>query len=268
MNENDLREALHTTVLVAPAPPPMDSAIALGAGRRTVRRRRVAMAAAVAAVTFVAVGAGLPQLGGAAPFVPAAQPSTPPAPSVTDPKPSWPAPQEDATAKSGPRAEQGQKVLDGILALAPSDYTTPGGESAGYPMRDRQAAIDGPAWSYQARAALAKDGGTGLLLVEVHTKGNGLPAEPCALARTFWGMPGTCQVVRVGQAKVGVVVEPGADKRLDQWAAYRYPDGTVVFAAQSRSLKMGGAGLSPLAKEPLSVPQLAKVATDTRFRLS
>ncbi|MEK8109617.1 sigma factor-like helix-turn-helix DNA-binding protein [Micromonospora sp. M12] len=53
-----------------------------------------------------------------------------------------------------------------------------------------------------------------------------------ALAQEFWGMQGECQVESVGAARVGVVVRPGGDDRLDQWSAYRHPDGVVVFVAQ------------------------------------
>ncbi|MET8349001.1 MULTISPECIES: hypothetical protein [unclassified Micromonospora] len=53
--------------------------------------------------------------------------------------------------------------------------------------------VDG--WSYMASAALARGERMGRLLVEVHTVGNRLPAEPCALAQQFWGMQGDCQLV-------------------------------------------------------------------------
>jgi hypothetical protein len=136
------------------------------------------------------------------------------------------------------------------------------------PLRDHQASIDGKSWSYLAYAAVAKDGGTGRLMVEVHTKGNGLPSDPCALATAFWDMGGQCQVRRVGSAKVGVVVKPGRDKRLDQWAAYRYPDGIVVYVAQSKNPANTETSRPPLKSLPLSVAKLAALATDSRFHLS
>ncbi|WP_243704919.1 hypothetical protein [Micromonospora sp. KC723] len=94
--------------------------------------------------------------------------------------------------------------------------------------------------------------------------GNELPTEPCAPAQRFWAMKGECQVVDAGARKVGVVVRPTDDDRFDQWAAYRHPDGVVVFVAQS-----GGSNGGPteLTKLPFSVEQLAALATDDRFHL-
>ena len=270
MNESDLREALRTTVQGTPAPPPMDSRAAITAGRRAVLRRNLlAATGAAVAVTALTAGIALPQFGGGLDVTPAAEPSTIPGPADT--KPSWPVdengvPQEDATARTGPRAAQGQKVLDGILAVIPDGYTSPDESEE---LRDHQAAVEnGDSWGYLAHAAVRKGDGTGQLLVEVHTAGNGLASEPCALAQQFWNMKGTCEVVTVGRAKVGVVTKPAADHRLDQWAAYRYPDGIVVFVAQGRNATMGDSRWAPLPKVPMTVRQLAAVAVDTRFHLS
>ena len=153
--------------------------------------------------------------------------------------------------------------------MAPKGYTLPTGDGDdGIPLRSHQGAVEGDgSWGYLASAALAKGKGTGRLLVEVHTAGNTLAKEPCELARQFWGMGGTCEESTVGTAKVGVVVKPATDQRLDQWAAYRYPDGTVVFVAQSRNASNVQGGLKPLDRLPLSVPQLAALAVDERFHL-
>jgi hypothetical protein len=107
---------------------------------------------------------------------------------------------------------------------------------------------------------------TGQLLAEVHTTNNGLPQEPCALAKTFWGMKGDCEVVTVGKAKVGVV--NGTEDRIEQWAAYRHPDGVVVFVAQSRNANNGESTLKPLKDLPLPESELAALATDDRFHLN
>jgi hypothetical protein len=116
---------------------------------------------------------------------------------------------------------------------------------------------------------LAKGDRAGGMLVEVNTPGNTLatttPAQdPCTLAHKFWSMPGTCEVHTVNGARVGVVVKPGEDNRYEQWAAYRHPDGVVVFVAQS----FGGDGLPPMATLPLTVAQLAELATDSDFDLT
>ena len=58
------------------------------------------------------------------------------------------------------------------------------------------------------------------------------------------------------------------DDRIDQWAAYRYPDGTVVYTAQSRTGVNGPSSLKPLATLPLTVQQLAAMAVDPKLHLS
>ena len=91
--------------------------------------------------------------------------------------------------------------------------------------------------------------------------------DPCALAQTFWGMRGHCIVDQVGPAKVGLVTAPVADDRIDQWAAYRHPDGTVVFVAQSRQAVNVPSSLPPLTTLPLTPHQLAIQAVNPKFHL-
>ena len=61
-----------------------------------------------------------------------------------------------------------------------------------------------------------------------------------------------------------MVVRPAGDDRFDQWAAYRHPDGVVVFVAQGASLDDERPGLTTL---PFSVRQLAALAVNERFHL-
>jgi hypothetical protein len=266
VNEDELRAALRTTMTLTP-PPPMESAAALAAGHQAVRRRAALAGTGLIGVlvvaTSVAIAVGL-------------GPKS--APITADTKPSWPLdgngqPQEDATARSGMRYEQGVKLQTQLAKSVPAGWTQPTGQTAdGEPLRDHQAQVEGDksgdTWSYLASVAVSKGGRTGRLLAEVHTPGNGLPAgNPCALAQTFWSMRGECHVSTVGSAKVGVVVKPKDDDRLDQWAAYRYADGTVVYVAQSRLAVNGDSNLRPLTKLPLTVPQLAALAADPKFHL-
>jgi hypothetical protein len=275
VNEETLREALRTTMTVVPEPPPMESAVAVRAGRRAVHRRTAVagLAGVLVAVTAVGVGVWLPRQGGGTPMTAAAQPSAMPSPGDT--KPSWPIdgngkPQQDATARSGVHYEKGQQVLQGVLAVVPAGYSTPTGNAGEMPLRINEASVEsGNSWGYTGSAAVAKGGGTGRLMAEVHTKLKGLPTDPCALTQTFWGMRGQCQVVTVGKVKVGVVVKPGRDTRLDQWAGYRYPDGVVVYVAQSRSATNDDKPPVPaLSKLPLTIQQLAALAVDARFHIS
>lgn len=276
MHEQDLREAMRTALTTVPAPPPMQSADALAAGRRAVRWRTAlagaGTAAVVVAVTAMALGPGLrPDPGGTLP-IGAAAPGATPAPG-DETKPAWPIdgdgePQQDATARSGPRYEQGRKLLDALLTVVPAGWSAPTGSPGdGIPLRDHQAAVEPDnSWGYLATAAVARHGGTGRLIAEVHTADNTLPAEPCALAAKFWGLGGDCEVHDVGDAKVGVATTDG-DTRIEQWAAYRHADGVVVYLAQDRNASNGDSGLDPLAGLPLSGPELAALAVQDRFHL-
>jgi len=137
------------------------------------------------------------------------------------------------------------------------------------PPRSSQSEFDGKVngvdvWRYTSLATVAKGDRTGRVAVEVYTRGNELPTEPCALTQRFWGMEGECQVVTVGSAKVGVVVRPTIDRRFEQWSAYRRPDGVVTFVAQSL---FSGSPKNGLEELPFTVPQLAALAMDERFHL-
>ncbi len=268
MNENELREALRATMTLTP-PPPMDSATAVTAGRRAVRRRAaLAGAGTVGAAVVLTLAVAPAVLRAGADAVPAG-----PLPSQTSTEPVWQLdgngkPQEDATSRFGPRYEQGALLLTELLEAVPDGWTAPVGTAAdGVALRDHQARVggdnSGTTWAYSAGAAVAKDGRTGRLLVEVHTPGNDLPAEPCALAVTFWGMSGDCTVDPSG---AGVVNAPGND-RVQQWAAYRHPGGVVVFVAQSRYATFGEPGLEPLRDLPLPAGELAALAAGERFAL-
>jgi hypothetical protein len=273
VNEDELRAAFRTT-MTRKTPPPMESAAALAAGHKAVRLRAAWAGAGLIGVLVVAtsVGAAMGLHPQNQPMNVAALPSVAPQPSDT--KPSWPLdgdgqPQEDATARSGAHYQQGVKLFKLVTHSVPAGWTLPTGKTeSGLPLQEHQAQVDGKGWNYFASAAVTKDGRTGRLLAEVHTPGNPVPAGgPCALARTFWSMNGDCQVVTVGSAKVGVVVNPIGDNRIDQWAAYRYSDGTVVYTAQSRNAVNDQSNLKPLTTLPLTVQQLAALAVDPKFHV-
>ncbi|MGS2615632.1 hypothetical protein ACVCAH_14070 [Micromonospora sp. LZ34] len=277
MNGEELREALRSTMAATIPPPPLSTTATLGAARRARVRRRTAWACTGSAAVVLAVAGataiGTPGAGGFSPAGPG--PQAIPHPSVTQPWPTGPdgRPQEDRTARAGSRHDQGRRLLDEVVSVVPAGYTTPENPANQpadqFPLRDHQAQfvdrVNGvDVWSYTSWAVLAQGERTGRLLVEVHTAGNTLAAEPCPLARQFWGMQGECEVVTVGATQVGVVVRPGHDDRFDQWAAYRHPDGVVVFVAQVADLGHERTGLTTL---PFSVPQLAALAVDERFHL-
>lgn len=319
MREQEFRDALRGTMAAASPPPPMSSVMMLAAARRAQLRRRTVWAgagSAAAALTIFTVSV-LP--GGSDPGLTAGGPGaahTNPAPGTNarsaEPLPTGPGgrPQEDRTARAGVRYEQGERLLEALIAAVPAGYTTPekaaaGGGSDGstgptgavgspgptgsgesgtpgsqdgqaqpgsieLPLRDHQANFDDRVngvelWTYMASTAVAKDGGTGRMLAEVHVPGSDLPTEPCELAQQFWGMKGQCQVVDSGTAKVGVVTKPDpSDQRFDQWAAYRAPEGKVVYVAQRARFDEVR---QPLATLPLSIAQLAALATHEELRV-
>ncbi len=120
-------------------------------------------------------------------------------------------------------------------------------------------------WEYAAAIPVQKDDKVGQLRVQSTTP-DGKPAtDPCKLAKTFWGGTGSCTIVDVGGKKVGVVTTSGRDA-YDQWAAYRYDDGTVVFLAQSK--KTDNPGLSPLAQPVFTNRQLAELVMSPKFKIS
>ncbi|MFI6238248.1 hypothetical protein ACIBEF_00045 [Micromonospora sp. NPDC050795] len=275
MNEQELREGLRSEMAGTTPPPPLSTTAALGAARRTHFRRRalwasLGSAAVVLAVTgFAAVATPDGHVYQPAGQGPLASPDT---------KEPWPTgpdgqPQEDRTARAGSKYEQGVHLLTEAVSVVPAGFTAPD-DPPGQPaeqrtLRTHQAQFEDKVggvdvWSYSSSVAVAQGEGTGRVIVEVHAAGNPLPTEPCDLAQQFWSMGGECQVETVGAVRVGVVVRPSRDDRLDQWSAYRHSDGVVVFVAQAARLDESRPGLTKL---PYSVPQLAALAADERFHL-
>ncbi len=155
-------------------------------------------------------------------------------------------------------------LLNALLGVVPKGYTPTSQRHQGQ-FAERVVTVD--IWEYQAQVVLSRSDGTGAgqLIAEVHTPGNLITGTPCQITEQFWRMEGNCEVITVGTARVGVVTEPtGADRRLDQWAGYRYPDGTVIYLAQARRADDNSV---PLPALPFEVPQLAALATDKRFDL-
>ncbi|MDG9678907.1 hypothetical protein [Micromonospora sp. DH14] len=275
MNEEEFREGLRSEMAGITPPPPLSTTAALGAVRRAHVRRRVVWASLGAAAVVLAVsgfaavaspGGHVYEPAGRGPLV---------APDTKEPWPTGPngQPQEDRTARAGSKHDQGAHLLSEAVAVVPAGFTTPD-DPPGHSAEQRtlrthqaqfEARVDGAdVWSFSTSVAVAQGNSTGRVVVEVYDAGNPLPTEPCDLAQKFWGMRGECQVETVGAARVGVVVRPTDDDRLDQWSAYRHPDGVVVFVAQGVRLDESRPALTKL---PFSVPQLAALAVDERFHL-
>jgi len=282
MDEQEFRASLHHAIDRSTAPPSMSTTGAVHAGRRAARRRLLATGAAgigvLALVTTIGLavatgGSGAPQQVGAPGVA-----STPPRGDET--KPVWPTgpdgqPQQDRTAKAGVKADAAKALLEHLVTVAPAGYTVPDEPAIGTapPSRSNQAQFEDKvggkdAWSYQASAQIRKDGATGQLIVEVHEPGL-ISGGACELAKHFWTEPGGCTVVPVGGRDVAVATagDPG-DSRIDRWAAYGYPDGTVVFVAVSRHANfMPDSADRPLSTPPLTDQQLAALAVDEAFHI-
>ncbi len=282
MTEQDMREALHRTMAASTPPPPMSATSVMHSVRRARVRRTVwTSAGCTLAVASIAVAvAAIPGSPGPSLQFGGPRPGVAPNPDESKPGP-WPTqsngqPQEDRTARAGERYDKGVHLLGELVAAAPPGYAVPDdpGTSDSPGSRSHQAAFDDriggtEVWSYLATIRLNQGERVGGLLAEVHTAGNTLPAEPCALTRMFWGMTGDCQIESVGSAQVGVVVRAtGPDRRYDQWAAYRHPDGVVVFVAQTAKPTYGAEPAQPLTKLPFTVQQLATLATSEKLHLT
>ena len=86
----------------------------------------------------------------------------------------------------------------------------------------------------------------------------------CKLATAY--LKGNCSVVDVDGKKVGVVTTNAQRDGYDQWAFYRYGDGTLVVVAQAK--KSDNLKLSPLPQPMFTTQQLAELATSPNFKLS
>jgi len=290
MNEEDLNEAFHDVIVRSSPPPSMDPAHALDQARRTRKRRRVRWAALAAVPLVVGVGAaptvianytGHRSVGqmvaGDTSTTPVPTPRqvstvTPTAPATRKSNDPWPEGQVDRTATAGPRAARAVTLLQDLRSSVPTGFGTPDlkypdGRRMSYP-QSQYASNDGEQdyWEYMAVIPVQKDDRVGQVLVQSTTP-NGKPATtPCKVAQGFWGGTGTCAVVDVGGKKVGVLTTKGADARYDQWAAYRYDDGTVVYLAQTK--KSDNPARSALKQPVFTAQQLAELVTSAKFKVS
>jgi hypothetical protein len=288
MTEQELRHAMHSAMTATQPPPPMNFAEVLDTAKRAHRRRRTTLAgaASAAAVVLIAVGAIVvasvtgggtgpsPIEAGGPGVVPTERPGN--GSGAPDTKTSWPDGQTDRTASQGPRYDKGVQLLDLLTTSVPAGLQSPtelkpvDGKQFHGDLRNHQAQfadeVSGKqVWEYMVSIPVGANGKWGKLLAEVHTAGNKVEGDGCALTATFWGMGGDCQLITVGDKQVGVAVRPTGDDRFDQWASYRHPDGTVVYVAQAKTYFMSG--LPGLAELPLTPEQLAALVVDPKFRL-
>jgi hypothetical protein len=192
----------------------------------------------------------------------------------TTPPPTSSMEHGDRTQQKGPQNDKSVRLLDALDGVLPypiqkaTDTQTTG---ARIPLRMHQAQVedwDHNTWSYAAIEPVAPAGGgpgAGRLIVEVHGPGNQIPTDPCAMARAFWGVGGDCEETQVVGKHIGLV-QHTADGRVDSLAAYRYPDGTVVYLAQSASIYQ--ASVAALPKPPLTDAQLVNLVLTPGFKVA
>lgn len=263
MNEDEFRQALHATMTVAQPPEPMNEAPVLDLAKRAERRRKAAWAGAGSAAAAVAV------IAGAVVLVPAVDDDAPGL-SVGE---SATTSRVEQTATAGQRYDQGVRVLDELTSAVPEGYEAPldlvysDPSYDGQPLRDHQAAIRwNDDWEYYAYVPVAGNGGVGTLFADVNPVPNAIAGEGCALSKSLWEMnSGTCEDIVVNGETLAVVTDTSPGARFDQWVGYRHPDGTVVYIAQDNEFQ--GSGLPPMGAVPMTIQQLAELATDARFHL-
>lgn len=284
MNEDELKHALRGVITATPAPPSMNGTAVLDAARRARRRRRATLAGAASAATVVLIVAGamaLPALSrnGSTLFGAGGSGVEPTSNTVANPpdtKTSWPDGQTDRTARQGPRADKALQLLAHVDVTVPPAWRAPADLkpapgvdwSGGLRMHQAQYVDqlgDKQIWEYMVSIPIGANGKWGHFVVQVTTPGNRYEGDGCELTTKFWGMGGECQLVPADGEQIGVVMRPTGDDRLDQWAGYRHPDGTVVFVAQARSYF--GTGLPGTTELPFTLQQLAALAADPKFHL-
>jgi hypothetical protein len=291
MSEQDFRDALRKTMDAVSPPPQMSDATVLAAAHRDRRRRRTLWASLGTAVVVAAIAVGVVlvapsksdgdgvRVGGPQPTSTkdvATPETTSSASEETGPGGSsetFPSGMTDRTAKSGPHYERGAALtaaLDDVLAN--TGYGTPGdlenvGQLSG-PLKRNQANYDGKVdgaekWSYTAVTPATKGNGTGEMMTEVTTMSG--QETGCALPK-MWGLEGQCREITVDGKKVAFVDADQARRdHIDQFAAYRHDDGTLVYVTQS--VDYAFSDLPPLAALPFTPEQLAAMAVDERFKV-
>lgn len=244
MNEQELRSAMRQAM--SAQPPPMSDEPVLTAARRDLKRRRAMLASAGSAAAVVLVAVGVVVL----------------APAGADDGGTRVGGQPPSTTKSSSPVDSTDPGRAAALAaalddLAPAGYETPD-DLPGAAKYHNGAGI-GESWSYDAITPLARDGKVGQLSVSVFGPGHPSTGEGCALSPTPWNAgSGTCTEFTVHGKKVGVV-----DKLTTQWAGFRYPDGTRVFAMQMPTFDQ----LPALDGLPMTREQLAAIVVDPRLKV-
>lgn len=270
------------------------------AGRRRPPARLTIAAVAVAVVAIV-VGAAI-VLSRDGSSKPGAQPSATPSPGIeepsnglapADPRTKFPDPDMplgpdglplvDGVATSGPRYEQGARLLAELIAVVPAGFTVPATDSvpsgpgpAGQaPPSDaerfarthqtrwlqKNAGID--VWDSSASLAVSAGPNTGMLFAMLVTPGG--PSMDKAACTYLDAEPaGGCEYVDVGGREVMLITF--TDTPNMQRAVYTHADGTMVSIGQVQD--GAGDGKNALPQPVFSTRQLTELAASDRFHVN
>lgn len=297
----DLDQLIYRADPAAGLSPPVIPDPLLGTDRRRSgprRSPRLAVAGSVLAVVGAAVAVLLiaqfttPQTrqlpagsGGGAPVL-----TSPPAGSGgSGPAQKDTGPTESHTPYAGPEFDRAKRLLETLRGVVPTsyrlppmptgdpskDYTTPtSGPDGGIPPASFEVVRDeGPVgwkgWAYDGNTNVTRSGRTGSVGVRVWTLVPAPHGNLCSLLRTWYWVGGSCRMVSAGGKQVALTTRAagnpsgGFDSRADNWASYRYPDGTLVMILQSRSDYPDS---TPSLTHPVFTDsQLAALAVDPRF---
>jgi hypothetical protein len=263
VNEQDLRAALREAMADTAPPRPVTADAALSRAQRARRARRANLAGAGVALVVVALVAGA--------FAVNAPHSLIDPAVVTSPASSTE--HGDRTQYNGPENDKSVRLLDALDSALPSTIKPATDKQMPHPaftLRSHQAQVEdwrADIWGYEAIEPVAPVGGgigVGEVVVEVHAPGNTAPADTCKMTQAFWGVGGDCVVKHLGDKAVGYIAQ-SADSRIGSVAGYRYPDGTVVYLAQSKEYFMSR--VPGLPTPPLTEDQLTNLVLTPGFKV-
>lgn len=286
MDEQDFRASLRDALDHAAAPPTMSVQAAVHTGRKAARRRTFAATGTGGAVLAIVTTIGLTAAyggSGASQTVgtPGADRTSTPGSgdSTKSARPTGPSggPQAGGTATATTKADSAKALLAHLVSVVPAGYTAPDEpettttDASRHSLAEPSDKIGGKdLWLYLASIRIEQNGAAGRLIVEVHEPGLTKGATPCDVAKHFWAKPTACAVIQVGGRDVAVSTGGGdpQDDRIDKWATYAHPDGTVVFFAESKRGNFRPHSTDArLTALPLTDQQLAALAVDEGFHV-
>lgn len=190
----------------------------------------------------------------------------------------------DGLATSGPRFEQGARLLAELLAVVPAGYTVPATDSPplGPDVAGRHSLpganlfgrghqtiwlqkTDGvDVWVSEASLAVSAGPNTGMLIITLTTPGS--PTLDDATCAGIDAQPeGSCELVDVGGREVMLLALTDPIDGM-QRAAYTHPDGTIVSLMQTQGYAEDGQ--NPLPQPVFSSQELVALAADDRFHVT